>query len=129
MDLLDDDGLLQIGKGRTDPAALVHSMRAERRPVPDANRALRAWMEESAAPEPAAAPGPAAGGQCHLCKARPARYTCRQCGRGSCAEHHWVMFGLCQRCAREDRIKRWHDGARPEPRNWLEDGEDGGEDR
>lgn len=45
-------------------------------------------------------------GVCSEC-GRPARYTCRMCGRLVCARHFDARTGLCTRCAdgagREDR--------------------------
>lgn len=121
LSLLDDDGLLDLrGRARaTDPAAVAAEERARRGRVPATNRDLEAWRPE--APDTTTGPpaDAAEGTVCHIDGDRAARYTCKQCGRPMCAEHTWIMFGLCTACATEERMQRWHDAARPEDRNWL----------
>lgn len=131
MDLLDDDSLLDLRRRarRTDPAAVTAEERSERTETPDTNRDLADWLRASGIDRVGTEEGPPPDGECHVCKTRSAKYTCAQCGRGACAAHQWVMFGLCHRCATEDRIRRWHAQGRPEAKNWLDDAaEDPGDD-
>lgn len=111
-DLLEDDGLLDIGGKRaashTDPAAAVKEIRGQRREMPRQNAALRDWS---------APPAPEGDGACHLC-GRPPRLRCQACGRGACSADSWVMLALCRTCATEERMKtRQRDGDVSE--NWL----------
>lgn len=115
MDILDDDGLLELGPRarRTDPAAVTREEREKHRLLPKANPSLAEWGPTS---EPAADDA----ATCHADE-RDAKYHCKQCGRGACAQHFWVMFGLCRECATQDRVGAIHREKRPEDRNWLED--------
>lgn len=122
VDLLDDDSLLDLRRRarRTDPAAVTAEERSERGEAPGTNPALADWMRSAGIDAVGPHESDAPDGDCHVCRRRAAKYTCAHCGKGACAAHQWVMFGLCHRCATEDRIRRWHAKGRPESDNWLE---------
>lgn len=124
MDLLDDDTLLDLRRRarRTDPAAVTAEEQSERSEAPDSNADLQAWMADAGIDAVDGGRDPTPEGACHVCKANAAKYTCAHCHRGACAAHQWIMFGLCHRCATEERIRRWHARGRPETENWLDPG-------
>lgn len=111
VDLLDDDSLLDLGKGKriTDPEEAVRSMRRDDH-TPASNQALQEWAK----------PAPQHDGTCHLCKS-PARLRCRQCNKGACGKDSWVMLGLCRTCATEERMRLAHDHQRTVGDDWLKD--------
>lgn len=117
MDLLDDDGLMDIGRRAkgTDPEAVTRELRSGRATMAPVNPALNDWAANLGRPGDAAP-----SGGCHVC-GRTGRYTCNQCHRSACAADYWLMFGLCRDCAKEERVSRWHQDAAPEQTNWLGD--------
>ncbi len=115
MDLLDDDGLLDIRRraSKTDPGAVINELAAdESRPA--RNSALTEWASNLGRD------APTADGRCHLCD-QDGRYTCNQCHASACASDYWLMFGLCRRCAKDERVQRFHKELEPEDSNWLGD--------
>lgn len=114
MDLLDDDGLLDIRRRgrRTDPATAVDELRP-RDDTPERNSALTDWAANLGRP----GERPSEDG-CHLC-GNPGRNTCNQCGAKACAADYWVMYGLCRRCAKDERVRNAQRNPQPEERNWL----------
>lgn len=106
--LLDDDGLLRLGKRSSDPAVAVDEIRGARQEMPAQNEALRDWTAPADPPTAA----------CHLC-GRPPRIRCKACQRGACSSDSWVMLGLCRSCATEERMKASHHERRVSG-NWLE---------
>ncbi len=115
MDLLDDDSLLDIRHRakKTDPGAVIAELRGQS-DRPERNAALTDWASNLGRKE--ASPD----GGCHLCSA-PGRYACNQCQQPACAADYWLMFGLCRRCAKDERVQRFHKELEPEERNWLGD--------
>ena len=125
IDLLDDADLLDLRDRarRTDPQAVTREERQRHKDLPAANAELEAWLAEPRHGGGQASVDPAAvGAQCQIVAGRAAKYRCNQCGRDACAEHYWVMFGLCTSCASEERVRRWHGDSRPEDHNWLDEG-------
>ena len=111
-DLLDDDGLLDIGRKRsTDPGRAVAEERGKWQEAPEQNAELASWAKQAA---------PSKDGACHVCQ-RPARGACGSCGRPACSSHSWVMLGVCRACATEDRMQRWHHERAAGQDNWLEE--------
>ena len=117
MDLLDDDGLLDIRRRArgTDPAAVTRELsdRVRRDDVPERNSALNDWAANLGNPRQA----PTAE-SCHLC-GKAAHTTCNQCGNKACTADFWVMYGLCRRCAKDDRVHNAQRTPEPEETNWL----------
>lgn len=122
MDLLDDESLLDLRRRArpTDAAAVLEEERRLRQAKPqspasnpDATAGIVSTPRE---PEPLNL----AARQCALCKARPPRDLCVQCGRPACAADLWIMLRLCRTCATDDDVERGQRGARPSQRNWLE---------
>ncbi len=109
VDLLSDDGLLDLGRRRasTDPAKAVQELAPKRDTTPSRNKDLDEWAAPRSKQD-----------QCHLCGAAP-RLRCRQCDQGACGKDSWVMLGLCRTCATEDRMKALHDHERRVGDNWL----------
>lgn len=120
MDLLDDDGLMDIGPhgSKTDPKQVTSELRAKKQAIPDRNKALGQWAERLGDGGSLREMPESAADECHLCTAK-GRNLCQQCGQRACASHFWVMFGLCRSCASEDGVKSWHREGRPEDVNWL----------
>lgn len=115
MDLLDDDGLLDIGRRarRTDPQAAVEELRP-RDTVPERNSALSDWAAGLGTDGNAGN----SSTECHLCN-RPGPHACNQCGRAACTADFWVMYGLCRACAKDDRVHNAQRTPEPEATNWL----------
>ncbi len=125
MDLLDDDGLIDLERGQkratdTDPHAVTKEIRSAKAPIPERNKALGAWAERLGQGGTYRDVAATSSEECHLCTAT-GRSECKQCGRRACASHFWVMFGLCRSCASEDRVKAWHGSGEAEDTNWLRD--------
>ena len=122
MDLLDDDGLMDIGAhgSRTDPRAVTDELRAKQEHIPERNKALGQWAERLGDGGSLRDVAPHSNDECHLCTAR-GRNVCQQCSRKACASHFWVMFGLCRSCASEEGVKAWHKEKKAEDTNWLGD--------
>jgi len=112
MDLLDDEALIDLRRRAkaTDPGAVLAEERQRRQTTKPQNFSL----PDAAAPETVPA------GLCALCKTRPLRDHCVQCGRAACAADLWVMLRLCRTCASDDDVERGQRGSRPGQRNWLE---------
>lgn len=112
MDLLDDETLIDLRRRAkaTDPAAVLAEERQRRH---------AANPQPMAVPE-APTPEPVAAGICALCKTRPSRGHCVQCGRAACAADLWVMLRLCRTCASDDDVERGQRGRREGARNWAE---------
>lgn len=110
MDLLDDDGLLNLQRraSRTDPDALVREERGRWQEMPDANSDLAAWDSKKAT----------ATDSCRLCDRTP-RLHCNACQHSFCASHSWVMLGVCRECATEERVSRMNK-KREAGDNWLD---------
>lgn len=124
MDLLDDDGLLDLRRrGRaTDPRSAVAEERRRRDQAADDEPdwgSLGADAEGGRDGSDGADAVPE--GTCPICKRRAGALDCRSCGRRVCKSDAWIMFGLCRTCAKEDRVQRWNEQAAPEDRNWLQE--------
>ena len=105
LDLLGDDRLLDLRPRarRTDAAAVIDEERRRAPPPPAANQALREWAAPTQTSGTAASGGAGTGAgtalaMCAVCGTRPARSTCRNCGRGACTTDTWAMLGLCKSC-------------------------------
>lgn len=114
MDLLDDDGLLDLGQRarRTDPRAAVDELRP-RDNFPERNSALSDWAANLGTNG-----SDSNEATCHLC-ARAGPHSCNQCGRAACTADYWVMYGLCRACAKDDRVHSAQRTPEPEATNWL----------
>lgn len=109
VDLLDDDGLLDLREGSSDPQKAVAEIRAGHQKAPATNKELEAWAQER--------PKVSHDG-CHLCGNTP-RLQCGVCQKPACGKDSWVMLGICRDCATEDRMRMWHERNRKVSDNWL----------
>jgi len=48
-------------------------------------------------------------GKCTICRHRKARYRCIKCNREVCAEHYWILYGLCKKCVSTSTVEQWRD--------------------
>ncbi|MGB1587013.1 MAG: hypothetical protein ACPHID_08240 [Thermoplasmatota archaeon] len=110
MDLLDDDGLLDLRRrGASRPEDVVADVREQWQTLPDSNADLTAWSGQR--PE---------DGSCYACT-RDEKLRCRSCQRPACASHSWVMLGVCRECATDERMSRFHKPRETSEQNWLEE--------
>lgn len=110
VDLLGDDDLLNLGKRAksTDPAAVVQEERA-RKSMPTNNVDLQEFQAK-----------PKESSTCGVCNKNAPKRTCHNCGKRVCNHCSWTMLGLCQVCAREDRVAKFNTQQAPEDNNWLD---------
>lgn len=110
VDLLEDDDLLDLGaKAKsTDPAGVIKDLRGKSR-EPTSNAELEKFVKAEAAQS-----------LCSVCKELPPKLTCHNCSKQVCKKCSWTMLGLCQTCATEDRVQRFHAEHQPEGNNWLD---------
>ncbi|MGB0653272.1 MAG: hypothetical protein ACPGQL_08735 [Thermoplasmatota archaeon] len=111
MDLLDDDGLMDLRPraSRTDPAAVLAEERERgRRDLGASNVDLEAFArEQGLVREESGSAGAATDGPlCHICKSRRGKTRCGNCGQYACSADAWVMLGLCRVCAKEERYRK-----------------------